>query len=70
MELNNFLLLALMLCVVTADIFIRMRLAPARRERSVEGLLNMLVPANQRPFADSRAGWDRPIASPVRADRE
>jgi hypothetical protein len=43
MELYEIITIALTLCVVAADILIRLRTAARRRERSVERLLSLLA---------------------------
>ena len=48
MELYEFILIALTVCIVAADILIRLRFAAERRDRSVERLLTVLGPAHKQ----------------------
>ncbi len=48
MELYEFILIALTVCIVAADILIRLRFASQRRDESVERLLTVLGRANNQ----------------------
>ena len=48
MELYEFILIALTVCIVAADILIRLHFASERRDESVERLLTVLGPATHQ----------------------
>jgi hypothetical protein len=48
-ELYEFILIALTVCIVAADILIRLRFASERRDESVARLLTVLGPATHQP---------------------